>query len=330
MTLSEGGGSVLLFIVIFYLLAELSLGKFNLIGILRKPSVILSLIFVFYTYIYGFRYGSTLELINAIKFLIVIVFFIVVGDKHRDDREFLILSIFFISFGIICSVIYPIIDNGFNLVGVRLSATNASPNNLATLSIFIVVFIYYIFKFSDKLSHNDKLILSLSLFSIFIIGVLSQSRGFLLGIVLVVFYTLLSSFNIRNIKTVIFVSLVSTLFLIIVINYLPETYQSFSERILNPKGGDVSNGRLELWIEYLSFVLDDILIFIFGFGSNDVAVRVGLDQVAHNYIIETLVSYGVLGTFVIFLIYVFSILDVTRKFVRLVIFLPFIIVNVSH
>ena len=71
-------------------------------------------------------------------------------------------------------------------------------------------------------------------------------------------------------------------------------------KTLEPKNGDISNGRFELWGEYLKRWKDNILWIILGCGTY---TNMGMDTMAHNMIIEQLVQFGLIGNGILIYLY---------------------------
>ena len=142
------------------------------------------------------------------------------------------------------------------------------------------------------------------LFSLLIFGLITGSRNFIFNFILIVFLIIfLSRKNKKNLKI-----LLSIIFLVLIIYFLPVPFiQDFKDilfdRILNPKDGDISGGRILLWTEYIKYTFKSPDRILFGIGSNDYHIRSGVGNVAHNIVLGSIVSQGVFGFTLMMLLY---------------------------
>jgi O-antigen ligase len=139
-----------------------------------------------------------------------------------------------------------------------------------------------------------------AIFILLAAGFFTQSRSFLLSLALVVLFGVIVEFKRRpfmiSIVLVVFVNMAGVLYLKLSENVL---FNSISSRVLDPKGGDVSGGRLDLWGYYLNRLVENEYDLLFGVG-NDAMNLFGFEQVAHNFFIEDLVTTGAVGVLFIY------------------------------
>ncbi|MGK2237301.1 MAG: hypothetical protein ACI85L_002469 [Pseudomonadota bacterium] len=324
----DGGASILIVAILFYIIFSFKDNYFLINKSLRSAPFLISVVFVFYSFIYFYQTNSIYDLLIAIKFSIGIFFISLLYFEFYKNKYFIIKSIVFFSIGVIASAAYPIVEQGFGAIFTRLSSTGASPNNLAVLSAFSLVMIYFVIDLIH--GFREKLFLYLLFFMVLIVGTLTQSRSFFLSFILIYLYIIFSFLKGRSFILSIGLLTLSLISFSIFINFLPNVFDDINQRIFEPKNGDISNSRFDLWLAYWnSFTLDVYSVF-FGYGTDTLTERLGYDQVAHNYLIETLVSYGLFGSILIFLTYLSIVYNVTKKVRDYILFLPFIIINVSH
>ncbi len=100
------------------------------------------------------------------------------------------------------------------------------------------------------------------------------------------------------------------------------------ERFVNPKNGDVSGGRIELWNIYLDKLMTDSKLFFFGGALSDYG-----NKQAHNMFIEMFASSGLLGVSLSGCLYIMVFFEIRsaikalgRRKVELLGWVPFVLV----
>lgn len=92
------------------------------------------------------------------------------------------------------------------------------------------------------------------------------------------------------------------------------------DRIVNPRRGDISNGRFTLWARYIDYLLSHIGILLFGCGSTLIegitTATSTTSTMAHNMLIEQITMYGIIGSIIVIMLYKFSISSISRHFYR--------------
>jgi len=330
LSFSDGGFSIITILVIIYIALSFFYRPRNVLKISLSPLVIASFVFVIYSFSYVLVLGKGFDFLNSIKFMLGVVFVSLVSYDNKDTHKLIYQASIFFSFGLILSVINPIVDGGTAIFSSRLAASNASPNNLATLSIFSLILLYYILKVDLKFGRWHSYFISGLIVLVVFIGFLSQSRSFFLSLFLFFIFVCLSSVSKSSVKGLFYIALFSIFTTVIAYHLLPEAFESVTNRILSPRGGDISGSRFGLWFDYMNLSFRDVLGFLFGYGSEDLLSRLGFTQVAHNYLIEALVAYGIIGVLLLLSVYGLMIYTIAGKSFGLVFFPPFVIVNVSH
>ena len=173
---------------------------------------------------------------------------------------------------------------------------------------------------------------------LFFFGLLTQSRSFLLSIVFILLGYLLSLFKFRYLANGILISIFFFFFIIASDYYFPTLIEKLInapiDRVLNPKGGDVSSGRSALWLSYLNAFLKDPTALMLGKGVYNTQEQYDLDQVAHNSIIETVAAVGLIGLmlflnmfYVFYSFYKKNIVRINK--VNFIIYLPLVIIFIN-
>ena len=81
-------------------------------------------------------------------------------------------------------------------------------------------------------------------------------------------------------------------------------------RMQRLEDNDISNGRFELWDLYLNIFRENSSILWLG-GMD--YTKFGIEMVAHNMIIEQLAAYGIIGSFILFILYLNIFLNIKIK-----------------
>lgn len=64
---------------------------------------------------------------------------------------------------------------------------------------------------------------------------------------------------------------------------------------------NISNGRFEIWAKYFSVLNSNDLYWFFGLGSYE---NYGLDEMAHNFLLEDIAAYGIIGIVILYSTYI--------------------------
>jgi O-antigen ligase len=234
------------------------------------------------------------ELILIVKLLIVV--FVLIGEiRNASLIKFknLILSFIFGSFTLIFLSILTLNDYTERFEGGEFN----EPNYVGSICAFNLALILIIY---EQINLRKSVSILISIFLI-LGGLLTQSRSFVLSLVILFVVFILMNLKKQLIKS----TLLILLFFVFVSKYVIDFYnknfllQAISERILNPKGDDVSGGRIGLYNDYYLLITKDLKSLFLGIGSNAYE-KYNLDQVAHNSILEDIVSFGIVGTIIIY------------------------------
>lgn len=306
------GISIQLFLIIIYLL------KFSLRENFNKKLLLMCILFSCYCFLY-YIYGGLLFAIQGIKLSLIILFL----TSFFSDKSFININsykfIIDVCFkGVVYSIIIAILINPSMLDSGRFSLSSDSNWNLLGIFsglIFSHSFIYY------YLSKEKKYMM----FSIIMLvcTLLTTSRTAFLVIVLSLLWVFLL-FNSKKSdfkKKAILLLLIFIIFILIILNFIHFSYlDKLIDRIIFPRRGDISNGRFTLWTLYLKYLFNHTLILLFGFGTplvNGITTLTNSNSfVAHNMYIEQTVMYGLIGNFLIILIYLCSYKIIKHSFIE--------------
>ena len=172
-----------------------------------------------------------------------------------------------------------------------------NPNILAVLCILPIVCISQLMVRKESKPPDVLLIAALALFAI-----MTMSRKVvLLGIVLLLLLILDQRDPLGVLKWVILFAAAIAIVFGVLNAFFPDTIETFSSRF---EVEDVSNGRIDLFVQYHHYLFDKVRNMMFGIGLQDNLTRLtsmGFVNVPHNGLQELLVVWGVPG-FVAFLI----------------------------
>ena len=107
--------------------------------------------------------------------------------------------------------------------------------------------------------------------------------------------------SLLKIVTLFVIGIIGAVFLVKNSNFISDYWDSIMYRITKLQAVDVSNGRYELWKEYLDlFHQQPKYLWLGGLavGTN------GIELVAHNMIIEQIAAYGIIGSVILIFLYI--------------------------
>ncbi|WP_335921483.1 O-antigen ligase family protein [Shewanella chilikensis] len=323
--MSEGGASLLNIFLVSMLLKLFFFDKFHLFfkSALLTPFFFWLIVCVFSLY-YVTITNSSYDTFLYVKMILFIGLSGMIVFHLRTVEQFTVL-LYCYAVGIIVSIVLGALLGSDSLSG-RIGPIYSGPNQF-------VVHASFILSFFSLVAITSKLPLSayLLVFCIVVLGLLTQSRSFLLSILIICFFVGAYTFkgSVKSVVMFVFGFFVFMLFFYFLISYtsLGDVFDSTLDRVVNPRQGDISNNRFDLWLAYLFFWLSDFRSILLGFGSYNITERLGVDEVAHNFIIEALVSYGVIG-FLLTILFLRSLWKMSLQGVRrdkIILLLPLLI-----
>ena len=318
---------VLLLIVIVYIIE----GKFN------KYSIGISFFIILIELINCLRIEASFDS-NVIKqILFMIVFFLMIYD-HTKINYLNCMKMFFYGTLLVCFIIitYSIMrapndwlylfSKGWYRFGdvaleevssmtLRLNSNSLAYISLAGLMVGLVI-IQYI--------KENKFIFKIGLLFLFVSGLLSLSRSWIL-VLLIIFVLyglslLKSKVSIKSIfKIVVFFILFSSFIFFLYVN-MGEIIEGFSTRLMRKDiiGG---NGRINLSLEYIDAYLQaDFFTILFGSGASNYKIIYNMMESIHAGFLQIIVCYGIIGG-LFFILFMFLPLFNNRK-TRFLYYLP--------
>ena len=300
--------SILSLIIVIDCFVRLLKNKLNVTKNFMLLSIILIIIVMFSS---NFNVGALLSILKI--FLMLIFFYNVFLDY--DVKKIYKNSVDFISIGTIFAFLISfLINKDLFINSTRFSLTGGGGENI----LGIICAIITIHNVSIIVSSKISFIKVIEVISLSFIGVVTGSRSFLLalfiGIVIISIAELRKKSLKAQIKYYVFIIILIIVFLIVVKNFsvLNNFYNSLIHRINKLNSNDISNGRFELWYNYINVFKNDYKILLFG--SVDYS-KFGITMVAHNMILEQIASYGIVGCIILFLQYfnVFSSIIKAKK-----------------
>jgi len=136
-----------------------------------------------------------------------------------------------------------------------------------------------------------------------IFGVMSISKSFLAAYIVLLFITLVSFTTQKNMGIIKGISIV--LILIIVIYVITDKgyikaymYRLMQDDIAEESLSGVTTGRYDLWVYYITYIFNDIKVLFLGEG---IGAANYLGRASHNYFIEIVYYFGIIGGILYFL-----------------------------
>lgn len=283
------GGFTLINFVLLYLFVQVLVSS----AIRIKSSVLLfSLVSLIFFLMVSVFFQSAYSAVVYLKLVITMVVMsgIVYGAGDRDRLRFVLFYLIGGSlFALLPVFILPPGDTNREHWG---SVNN--PNYVAVLCAFSLAVVLVMRRY---------LLVDNKLFCLFVIlfvslGMLTLSRTFFVSLLIVSLYFVVVSFTRFNIKF--FCGMLVLLLMLVSLFLFDEGLNNvllgLIDRIANPRSGDATGGRLDIWWEYYHYFDSNPLAFLIGSGGE--AIADGMS--AHNALIEDLYVYGLLGTLLVY------------------------------
>lgn len=293
---------------------------------INRKIFVIGVIYLIYSFQFIVRFDDAkIGFIMPLKIVMVLWSMMLIAKNLNNNHlsiEYVLRINNSMFIGIVSAVIASIISTGSIT---RLSVIENDPNMLAVECAFVLS-VYCITYFEGYIS---TLFFIGTTTVLVCFGIMCGSR---MGILLLIFVILASILlNIRRVNRMFLLILVSTIVTIVFLS--SNTGQNILHVLENRNNvlsaqNNISNGRFDLWKEYFDTFNSNKSLWLFGLGSY---TYYGIDSMAHNFLIEDLASYGIIGTSLIYYAYcvVFKTVAVgNRKYKnkkRLFTVLPFVI-----
>lgn len=242
--------------------------------------------------------GSFGDIFSAIKVLMTIMVFYDAMVIYRKEWTPLELNRFLAAGAVLASILQLVLNPASLIEYGRFTVADQGGQNVLAI----------VCAFSGSLLLMNCVIENRSVFDMLLffgvsgIGLLTGSRSFLIGMAIGIALTLvyiLSRFPIKGLVfTVCF--LVVGLLLVTQVDWIMDAIGNVLERVIHPKNNDITNGRLDLWTQYIDVFKSNTDILLFGMADYS---QFGIDFVAHNFLLEQIAEYGIIGNIILLLLY---------------------------
>ena len=158
-----------------------------------------------------------------------------------------------------------------------------------------------LFLFIDNRLNFNKIIKILIPTSLMFFGILTMSRSFILSAIIVILVYSLYKLKENLIYTLLFIMSFLFLFFEKITNFYNNSplFQILTDRIINPRNDDVSGGRLGFWSDYWDIITSTYKNLFLGVGFSAMN-NFNLDQVAHNFFLEDMLTFGLIGVLLLY------------------------------
>lgn len=303
--LDVGGISIQLVIMCIYLIRFSILKK----GAIYGKTFLAGLLIAVYSIIYidlGVGY-----MLQGIKLAVMIIFMTeYLSEEGAMTKSNYEKQLSFAVMGVFLSVVVAICVNPAMLLSSRIALSEDSNWNLLGILSALLFSHSFMMCFAEK-THGSRYIL----YSAFMVicALISTSRTALLVATIGVVWTLLlvKENGVGARKVIVFIGIV--LILVLMANGIIRVsfVDKLVDRIINPRRGDISNGRFTLWAGYINYLKQYKSILWFGYGKTLIegitTSTSSLSNVAHNMFIEQITMYGIIGSCIVGNLYFLSI-----------------------
>lgn len=318
LVLNEGGASIvnLYFVILFFQSFLISYkSNFN-----KKKYGISLFVFVLYGVILTLLNNSLGELIILIKAFVVVYVLSFYNISFTVSMKTNIVYSFIL--GVVITSLFGFLSSGFDAINRFDGGDLNEPNyfgSICAIGLSLLVFLHKIRKV------NTIIFYITSPFLLFM-GLLTQSRSFLVCFGIILFTYIIVDFKKFFFKIIFLLTGLIIFFSSSIINFYNNSALLFriSERVFNPKNQDVSGGRFDIWEQYQSAVFASDKNLFFGIG-NTAFQTFNFEQVAHNFFIEDVVTFGILGVFICYCFLFVVYKEVNRGKIYLISLLPLLV-----
>lgn len=255
-----------------------------------------------------FQNGSWIGIVLFVKVWMEFLLFTDIFKKRVGDSNwFWLCTIFYVVGGLlmgVAEVLAPSDEVGIGRLGMDsgFNGPNMMGNRFSFgIAMLLLVLTVYVIRVVPKIT------LAGCALGLLCLGLLTASRAFLLSLSSVCAgYLLCSAFSISRWKIMLSMLGAFTGVILFAICFpdspLGQIWDYLIARIENPRGGDVSNGRLSIWAGYWEVYTSSFGNIMWGTSGDP---RIYGMEATHNAYLSTLVGWGILGT-TFFLVALFS------------------------
>lgn len=269
--------------------------------------------------IYSLSYitGGIGNVLLGLKVALMIIFYTVYLSNSEMNKVFYEIIIKYAVYGLFTSFVVAVMVDSSILSLSRVYLSDDSNQNMFG----ILGAILFSHSLMSYFQYSEKKYILYGLMSISC-ALISTSRTALLAVGFSVIWCLIVKQKGKNIgvrKALIF-TLISVFIIGIILGQIEISYVTkLIDRIVNPRRGDISNGRFTLWAKYIEILKTDMKILVFGNGSALIEGVTTLTDttrslVAHNLVIEQMVMYGLVGNIIVVGLYLSSYKKLKKQF----------------
>ncbi len=262
-------------------------------------------------------YRGNFNIIEYLRFIGIFVFaFLCMSDLKQDYDYEGIVKFFTIGFWVAVISIFGQMLNEYSLeqlltLNIRFGNTKGAlgligegmrvsynPNGLGSLCL-ITIFTGLILN-----RNNKKLLYILSIIFAILVGIMTQSRAFILVFVIgIMLYTLFACENfLQGFKIVAIFSISALIVVFIIKQVIPSYFEALIGRF---DVDDVTNGRMDIIEYYFDEMFKYVDRVIFGVGLQNYNEKYNYEFSAHNATQEIMITWGVIGLLLVVLLLVF-------------------------
>ncbi|WP_438296702.1 O-antigen ligase family protein [Sporosarcina sp. FA15] len=278
------------------------------------PDIIIFLVFILYSLFTVFLSGSISNVFIGLKSTLLFITLLYIFKQNTNNINWYYNLVMYFSIGCIISGTFGFIINGGSMFGENIRFDPGGDNNS---NIFGTMLSFAIANLLVITLLNKKFSLTVSIFIMLLLtfGFMTQSRSFMLATSITFLYIVIVSLtnnklNKKYLYATIFIILCTMVYMILNQDtILSKIFNSTMDRIINPRGDDISGGRLEIWTNYLDILFSNNTYLFWGMGDYK---SYGLTVVAHNAFIEVVVSWGVIGLLIIISLFIYVWYNLSR------------------
>ncbi|MDO9185597.1 MAG: hypothetical protein Q7W13_06270 [Bacteroidia bacterium] len=294
---------------IFLIIVFIRCFAFGTILIRKKYFFLVSLIIIYSFLTYG-QIGNISNIVAGFKFSLIIIVLLIVFEKNLNDKNWYFHLVIFFTLGCLLTGFLGLLFGDKIVIGDtdRFSGVGGFDADLASLNFSLAFSNFLVLMIINKLYSLKAITIILFLI---MFGLLTQSRSFVLVLAFCILFFIITSLKSKNTRKAVVMILFGFLILFVLINLIPDSiigklFYGAWERVINPRSGDISNNRFFYWEAYLNILLSNMRYLLWGLGSTANYLILDIKEVAHNGLIEVVLSWGIVGALIIITTFVYA------------------------
>ncbi len=304
-----GGVGVSLFnvVIVFAILAlNMDGQRIKMLNTKISATSLAMLIYVLYTAMVSVISGSFSAIFSVVVDILIpmMLVYAVVREGHGANIRFLVyaFAIGVILAGLVGSNLIPVSGlelyvprtYGIRVGGLRLDRFQGLTGNPNYYSLDVNMAIAMVLSIPTLMQQKFKKIEYVFLLLLLLVGIMTISKSFFLGLAVTFFFYLFSSRSIKQIWRSVGIILI----LCVVLIYLYVSGNEYLSAVLtrfessDDSMSALTSSRSDIWGEYLGFMIKNPLLLIFGSGIQATPLN---GHYTHNLYIESLYYIGIMG-----------------------------------